>query len=447
MSEELFDKTIEETLLSVLLQNPELIAEIDNIYLDYSDFAIECHGDIYQIIKQLHYNNHKVEPLIVVAKGQELGFQTVNAQFINNLTKIEVDKENILVYTGIIKNYAFKRELLNILSKAKEAMLKAPNALASVYVIEKMIYDFVAQKIKDDTMYKLGQCVEEVLATMAADPIRGLSTGFPSLDKLLGGGCRPGTVTLLGGRTGVGKSLLSMFAAIYNATRGIPVLYLDTELPHELQTMRMYAIMTGIKFEVLETGLWQRIESAVEKYKQAKKTLDELPLTWTFIGDKSVEQITGIVHRFINKDVGFGENGKYNKCLIVYDYFKAIQEKGSKEYEVAGRHADFLHNLAAKYSIAMIVAGQLNREYNFAITDRITHPADAAVHFLEKTPEQMNLGNDQGNHMFVVEKSRFGGGAGSRSYVSVEADKSCGNFKDRGIWSLLSDDNERNSEP
>jgi replicative DNA helicase len=444
----------DQELIAVLIQSPELIAEIDNIYIDYSDFSSGCNSDVYQIIKELHYNNHKVEPLTIIAKGKELGFkleqpgkiQESAAAMVTRLGQKSVDSENVLMYAGIVKNYAFKRELTGILKQANIAMVEAPNALASVHAVEKMIYDFIAQKVKDDTMYNLGACVEEVLAAMAADPVRGLSTGFPSLDKLLGGGCRPGTVTLLGARTGVGKSLLSMLIAIHNAVRGVPVLYLDTELPHEVQTMRMLAIMTGIPFEELETGRWQRIDSAVNRYKKAKTQLDKLPLLWTYVGDMPVEQITGLVHRFINKDVGFDKDGKYNKCMVIYDYFKAIQEKGSKEYETAGRQAEALHNLAAKYGIAMLVAGQLNRELNFAITDRITHPADSAVHFLVKTPEQMNLGRDQGNHMFIVEKSRFGAGAGSNSYVSVEADKSCGGFKDMGIWRLLDDDEESNSE-
>jgi replicative DNA helicase len=255
-------------------------------------------------------------------------------------------------------------------------------------------------------------------------------------------------VTLLGARTGVGKSLLSMFAAIHNAMKGIPVLYLDTELPHEVQTIRMIATMTQLRFEDLETGRWQRVESSVRKYKKAQEQLAKLPLFWTYVGNMPVEQITGLVHRFINKEVGFDDDGKYKRSLVIYDYFKAIHsERGTKEYEAAGKQADALHNLAAKYNIAMIVTGQLNREMDFAITDRITHPADAAVKFLMKTPEEMNLGRDQGNHMFVVEKSRYGAGAGSNSYVSVEADKSCGHFRDMGVWRLLSDDDQEDTQP
>jgi DNA repair protein RadA/Sms len=53
-------------------------------------------------------------------------------------------------------------------------------------------------------------------------------TGFPSVDKLLGGGLRTGDLTILGGDAGSGKSALAM--AVRAATLGVSVSFVSGEM-------------------------------------------------------------------------------------------------------------------------------------------------------------------------------------------------------------------------
>ena len=55
-----------------------------------------------------------------------------------------------------------------------------------------------------------------------------LSTGMGELDRVLGGGLIPGSVTLLGGEPGIGKSTLLLQLANH-AARSVPTLYLSAE--------------------------------------------------------------------------------------------------------------------------------------------------------------------------------------------------------------------------
>jgi DNA repair protein RadA/Sms len=54
-------------------------------------------------------------------------------------------------------------------------------------------------------------------------------TGVPELDRVLGGGLVPGSVTLLGGEPGIGKSTLVLQASAEVAAQGRTVLYLSGE--------------------------------------------------------------------------------------------------------------------------------------------------------------------------------------------------------------------------
>ncbi len=68
----------------------------------------------------------------------------------------------------------------------------------------------------------------QALGAPASDSTARLSTGLSELDRALGGGLVPGSVTLLGGDPGIGKSTLLLQAAAA-ASAGQPVLYASGE--------------------------------------------------------------------------------------------------------------------------------------------------------------------------------------------------------------------------
>jgi DNA repair protein RadA/Sms len=70
--------------------------------------------------------------------------------------------------------------------------------------------------------------VTDIASEVAAAEAPRLSTGMGELDRVLGGGLIPGSVTLLGGEPGIGKSTLLLQLANH-AARLTPTLYLSAE--------------------------------------------------------------------------------------------------------------------------------------------------------------------------------------------------------------------------
>src|SRR3954468_12060491 len=68
----------------------------------------------------------------------------------------------------------------------------------------------------------------EPLADLARTELARLPTGMGELDRVLGGGLLVGSVTLLGGEPGIGKSTLLLQIAGH-AAAGTPTLYLSAE--------------------------------------------------------------------------------------------------------------------------------------------------------------------------------------------------------------------------
>ena len=83
-----------------------------------------------------------------------------------------------------------------------------------------------------ETSTSRGPSVEAIALTDVPKEQSGqmrLRTQIGELDTLLGGGLVSGSLTLIGGDPGVGKSTLLLMVAGQLATRGLPVLYASGE--------------------------------------------------------------------------------------------------------------------------------------------------------------------------------------------------------------------------
>ncbi len=102
-----------------------------------------------------------------------------------------------------------------------------------------------------------GEALIQALAGSAAKPVRLLevdaaavpriTSGIPELDRVLGGGFVPGSVVLLAGEPGVGKSTLALQLAAGLSPRG--VLYISGEESPEqirLRAERMPTLPSGM---------------------------------------------------------------------------------------------------------------------------------------------------------------------------------------------------------
>jgi len=79
-------------------------------------------------------------------------------------------------------------------------------------------------------------------------------TGFPSLDRVLGGGLRRQDLVVLGGDVGSGKSALGLAMAIRAALSGVPTLFLSGEMTPERVLERALALEGRAPVDDLRQG-------------------------------------------------------------------------------------------------------------------------------------------------------------------------------------------------
>jgi replicative DNA helicase len=87
--------------------------------------------------------------------------------------------------------------------------------------------------------------------SVAADTVQ---TGFPSLDRMLGGGLRRQDLAILAGDVGSGKSALALGIAIRAARAGIPTLHLSGEMGPERMMERALALEGKASVDDLRQG-------------------------------------------------------------------------------------------------------------------------------------------------------------------------------------------------
>ncbi|HLB59218.1 MAG TPA: DNA repair protein RadA [Bdellovibrionota bacterium] len=111
-----------------------------------------------------------------------------------------------------------------------------------------------------------------------------LPTGIEEFDRVLGGGIVPGSVVLVGGDPGIGKSTLLLQALNYLAEQGEVVLYVSAE--ESLQQIKLRGIRLGTNskklFVVAETSL-ENILKQIRDFHPTVVVIDSIQTTFTSI--------------------------------------------------------------------------------------------------------------------------------------------------------------------
>jgi replicative DNA helicase len=91
----------------------------------------------------------------------------------------------------------------------------------------------------------------QLIGSIAPDTV---VTGFPSIDRLLGGGLRRGDLVVLGGDVGSGKSALALAIAFRSATAGFPVVFFSGEMDGYRLLERAVAIEGRTQIDEIRTA-------------------------------------------------------------------------------------------------------------------------------------------------------------------------------------------------
>lgn len=190
------------------------------------------------------------------------------------------------------------------------------------------------------------------LSKLKAKKIERISSSFAELDRVLGGGIVPGSVILVAGAPGIGKS--SLLTSVVAKLKGLYVL--GEESPEQVK-LRVDRLELPDDFEVLAETNVEVIVSAIEK--QSVVVIDSIQTMWT-------ERLTGVA----------GSPGQ-------------IRES-----------AQILLQKAKESGVPLIMVGHVTKEGSIAGPKILEHLVDTVLSFEGESQHEYRL--------LRAEKNRFG---------------------------------------
>jgi hypothetical protein len=220
-----------------------------------------------------------------------------------------------------------------------------------------------------------------------------LSSGLPNtIDRALGGGFVPGTLTYYASKRAAGKSVLIRQTLACNAALGVEVAYLILEGGLDAQRCRMLASHLSERLTVIRDHYYHKAmptEEQIEKYRRAAAEMQAQPFAlMNHLLDVAMIETYLAAHPTL-------------KMLGVDQLQHLNPPKGMKRgMEATEANSSALRQLATKYNIVILAASQINRPEGKA-REQIYEPNEWSLRGSEQ------LGHDADN-IFLLSRVKGG---------------------------------------
>jgi archaellum biogenesis ATPase FlaH len=331
-----YSTDIQRLFLEMMLGDAESYVRVQNIYnAENFDRSLR---EAARFIKK-HSDDHKTLP---------------TREQIQAITGIEL-REVPELKEGHYEWFLSEFESFSRKQELERAILQAAD------MIEKGEFDPVEKLIKDAVQISL---TKDMGTDYFADPAARInryfnsggqvSTGWPSLDKLLYGGFSRGELNIFAGGSGSGKSLVMMNIALNWLQSGLNGVYITLELSEELTSLRTDAMLSNMST------------------KDIRKDIDTTTLKVKMVGKKAgTYQVKGLPAQSNINDIRAYlkeyqiQTGR-TVDFIMIDYLDLLMPVSAKvspnDLFVKDKYvSEELRNLAKELGMLMVTASQLNR--------------------------------------------------------------------------------------
>ena len=255
---------------------------------------------------------------------------------------------------------------------------------------------------------------EAAEAAAAGGQAHGVSTGYPSLDRLLLG-LREGQLVILGARPAVGKTSFALNLALNAAADGYTVGFFSLEMSGKEIAQRLICAHAAVSISDFRTGRiepaqWANITEATQELAKLDILIDDTPGT-------TVTEIRAKARRMLhNKE----------KSIIILDYLQLVSPPAGRRAEnrsvEVSEMSRALKILAKELGVPVIALSQLSRAVESRTGKRpqlsdlresgsIEQDADIVL-FLDRSSDEQEATRDDrpdlGVTRVIVAKNRSG---------------------------------------
>ncbi|MBI1722930.1 MAG: AAA family ATPase [Gemmatimonadetes bacterium] len=232
-----------------------------------------------------------------------------------------------------------------------------------------------------------------------------VSSGFPSVDRILGGGLRRRDLIVLGGDVGVGKSSFALAVALRVAERGESAVVVSGEMDEERLWERALGIESRTRIDDIRRG--KLSDEARAALGAAAVRLRDRPMLFIPTAAESFEDVAGRIHAA-------------GAPLTVVDYLQLLPPRRAARdlAEEAAAAVRRLKEVALEADTALLVVAQLPRHNpkrrdprpsldDFGALGAVKYHADVVLGLYREEMYQTTRGVEGATEL-IVAKNRHG---------------------------------------
>lgn len=354
MSDEQCDLAAEQHVLGAVLIDPDLFIDIAAIVRP-DDFYRPAHETLWRAMSAQAASRDPIDPALIVERLRAQGDlgRCGGAEYLHTLVAGVPSTANAPYYARIIHRYGGLRR---VHIAASRIVGIAHEASASDLDDVRQRAQTMIDAAVDDEKPSGGWVADNFPSTLEAleNQPRVLPTPWPDMDRHIGG-LGAGRLYVIGARPGVGKSVVSLQAAVHTARRrGSGAAFASLEMSEEELHIRMLSQIGRIPHDRLEQrNLHARDWDAIS---EANGVLSSLPLNVLDSGTVTVHDVWHYVRSLQRRQAIH---------LVVVDYLQlmssATNGKNQSRAEIVAEFSRQLKLMAQDLDVAVIAVSQLNR--------------------------------------------------------------------------------------
>jgi replicative DNA helicase len=438
----IYSYELEKQLLAALIKKPENYFEI-SAFINEKDFYSEDNSlnkTIFTIVRQALEAHEEIDDVIIAQRVQNLGItfdDVVNvAEYVKSLGMRKVADGSLIKTAKELKKYTIRREIYessqNIAKKMKS--LPAESSYSEIISVADKEYNsrINQYEVGNDSPENIYDEMEVMIEDRGANPVSefGMMGPHEKINSIYGSLLRPGNITVIVARSGVGKTQFTMdYSTKVSLKYNVPVLHFDNgEMSKEELIMRQCSALSGVPMHLIESGQWLRAgKETVDKVRSVWAKVKKMQFYYYNVGGLDVDSMINTLKRFYYSKVGRG-----NRMIFSFDYIKTTSDNGGAnktEWQMVGEMVDKFKRCVQKEIlhdglpiIPMITSVQSNRsgitnnrnsqnviddESIVSLSDRITQFCSHMFILRNKTTDEvLNEGVRFGTHKLINVKAR-----------------------------------------
>jgi replicative DNA helicase len=352
LNDSLFQNDAETAVLSIILQNPDSIHEIQSIKSGM--FSSKPNELLFTTVQELAQQNLVPDVNLIdsLLKSQNRDLQVGGRDYLNYLYKQSYNKSNIREFERIVVDSWKARTLISLATGLPPTIMQSKD-IDGIINKTRMALDALTQTSGGELTSNFEDALKlswtEMMFRVANPGIRGTTTGLISLDSVTNGMC-PGDLWIIMGRPGSGKTALMCNSILGQGRTNGASLIFSLEMKKVPLIERMLAMETGISSNDIRMGLLDK--SKIDTLSEAIKKIKSYPIYIDANYSGEMNYVLTTVRRY---------KSLYNIKVVYIDYIQLLAERNIDATNEIGRITRALKLLANELDITVVIGSQLNR--------------------------------------------------------------------------------------